>query len=55
VLYSFNLSDAHNAIVGAVGQAIKAGNRTGDIFSANEPDARKIGTREMGDAIAAAI
>ena len=55
LLYSFNLSDAHNAIVGAVGQAIKAGNRTGDIFSANEPDARKIGTREMGDAIAAAI
>ena len=34
---------------------LKQGNRTGDIFSANETGARKIGTREMGDAIAAAI
>jgi isocitrate dehydrogenase len=55
LLYSFDLSDAHNAMVGAVGRAIKAGNRTGDIFSASEPNARKIGTREMGDAIAVAV
>ena len=39
----------------AVGRAIADGCRTGDIFSATEEKARKVGTREMGDAIAAAI
>ncbi len=53
--YSFELHDAAAAIESAVQRAIEAGNRTGDIFSANETGARKIGTREMGDAIAAAI
>jgi len=53
--HSFGLKDAATAIEGAVGKAIAAGNRTGDIFSADEPDARKVGTREMGDAIAAAV
>jgi 3-isopropylmalate dehydrogenase len=53
--YSFGLNDAAAAIEAAVGQAIAAGNRTGDIFSASEAGARKVGTREMGDAIAAAV
>jgi 3-isopropylmalate dehydrogenase len=53
--HSFGLNDAAAAIEDAVARAIKAGNRTGDIFSPHEPGARKIGTREMGDAIAAAI
>jgi 3-isopropylmalate dehydrogenase len=55
MLYSFNEYRAHNAIVEAVKKAIAAGNRTGDIFSAGESGARKVGTREMGDAIAATV
>jgi 3-isopropylmalate dehydrogenase len=53
--HSFGLNDAAAAIEKAVARAIDAGNRTGDIFNPNDPTARKIGTREMGDAIAAAI
>jgi 3-isopropylmalate dehydrogenase len=53
--HSFGLNDAAAAIEKAVARAIEAGNRTGDIFSANELNARKIGTREMGDAIAASF
>jgi 3-isopropylmalate dehydrogenase len=53
--HSFNLRDAHDAIVKAVGKAIANGNRTGDIFNPAESTARKIGTRAMGDAIAAAV
>jgi 3-isopropylmalate dehydrogenase len=53
--HSFGLSDAAGAVENAVGRAIAGGCRTGDIFSATETNARKIGTREMGDAIAAAI
>ncbi len=53
--HSFGLNDAAAAIERAVKTAIEAGNRTGDIFSTSETNARKIGTREMGDAIAAAI
>jgi 3-isopropylmalate dehydrogenase len=53
--YSFGLNDAAAGIEQAVNKAIEAGNRTGDIFSPKEANARKIGTREMGDAIAAAI
>jgi 3-isopropylmalate dehydrogenase len=53
--YSFGLNDAAAAVEAAVGKAIAAGNRTGDIFSASETGTRKIGTREMGDAIAAAV
>jgi 3-isopropylmalate dehydrogenase len=55
LLYTFNDYAAHNAIVGAVQKVIKAGNRTGDIFNLNEPNTRKIGTREMGDTVAAMI
>ncbi|HLX96434.1 MAG TPA: 3-isopropylmalate dehydrogenase, partial [Verrucomicrobiae bacterium] len=48
--HSFGLNDAAVAIEDAVGRAIKAGNRTGDIFNPGEAGARKIGTQEMGDA-----
>jgi len=53
LLHSFNEYGAHNAIVEAVQKVIKQGYRTGDIFSPTELSARKVGTREMGDAIAA--
>jgi 3-isopropylmalate dehydrogenase len=53
--HSFGLNDAAAAIENAVARAIENGNRTGDIFSANEVNAHKVGTREMGDAIAAAV
>jgi 3-isopropylmalate dehydrogenase len=53
--HSFQLNDAAAAIEQAVRKAIEAGNRTGDIFNPAETNARKVGTREMGDAIVAAI
>lgn len=53
--HSFKLNDAANGIEAAVTAVIDAGLRTGDIFNVNEPNARKVGTREMGDAIAAAV
>jgi 3-isopropylmalate dehydrogenase len=53
--YSFGLNDAAAAIDAAVGKVIAQGLRTGDIYNAADPVARKVGTREMGDAIAAAI
>ena len=52
---SFGLNDAAAAIEKAVATAINAGNRTGDIFSANEVGAKRVGTSQMGYAIAAAI
>jgi 3-isopropylmalate dehydrogenase len=53
--HSFGLNEAAAGIEAAVTKTIEAGNRTGDIFSPNETGARKIGTREMGDAIAAGV
>jgi 3-isopropylmalate dehydrogenase len=53
--HSFKLNEAAAAIEAAVGKAIQAGNRTGDIFNPSEANARKVGTKEMGDAIATAI
>jgi 3-isopropylmalate dehydrogenase len=53
--HSFGLNDAAEAIEKAVAKAIAAGNRTGDIYQLNGSTTRKIGTHEMGDAIAAAI
>ena len=57
------LSDEAAALAGSLGmlpsaslgQAIAAGLRTGDIYTPADTAARKVGTREMGDAIAAAI
>lgn len=53
--YSFGLNEAAAAIESAVQHAIESGNRTGDIFSATEVGAKRIGTRAMGDAIAAVV
>lgn len=53
--HSFGLNAGAAAIENAVAKAIEAGNRTGDIFNANETGAKRVGTREMGDAIAAAV
>ena len=53
--HSFGLNEAATAIEKAVTEAIDAGNRTGDIFNPNETGAKRVGTREMGDAVAAAI
>ena len=52
--YSLGLVDAARAIQAAIGKAIDSGLRTGDIYSAQDPNAKKVGTKEMGDAIAAA-
>jgi len=53
--YSFQLNDAAAAIDSAVAKAIDGGLRTGDIFNPADPAAKRAGTREMGDAIAAGI
>jgi len=53
--YSFGLNDAASAIDLAVAKAINAGLRTGDIFNPADSTAKKVGTREMGDAIAAGL
>jgi 3-isopropylmalate dehydrogenase len=53
--HSFGLNEAAAAIENAVTKAIEAGHRTGDIFSPLENNARKVGTQEMGDAIAAGL
>jgi 3-isopropylmalate dehydrogenase len=53
--YSFGLADAAASIDRAVASAIDQGLRTGDIFNPTDPSARRVGTREMGDAIVAAI
>ena len=43
------------AIDSAVATAIAAGLRTGDIFTPEDPNAKKATTTQMGDSIAAAI
>jgi 3-isopropylmalate dehydrogenase len=53
--HSFGLNEAAAAIESAVEHAIELGLRTGDIFSPNEPNVRRVGTRVMGDAIAAVV
>ena len=53
--YSFDLEATADAIEAAVGKAIAQGLRTGDIFTPAETNAKQVGTREMGDAIAAAL
>ncbi len=52
---SFGFNEAAAAIETAVAKAIEAGNRTGDIFSPHEAGAKRVGTREMGDAVAAGL
>jgi 3-isopropylmalate dehydrogenase len=53
--YSFHLEDAAKRIETAVSKVIAAGLRTGDIYSAADPAARRVGTTEMGNAITAAL
>ncbi|MFM7818290.1 MAG: isocitrate/isopropylmalate family dehydrogenase, partial [Verrucomicrobiota bacterium] len=53
--YSFRLEAAAVAVETAVSQVIESGLRTGDIFNPAETGARKVGTRAMGEAIAAAV
>lgn len=53
--HSFNRNDAAQAIENAVAKAIASGCRTGDILSPTETSAKKVGTAQMGDAVAAAI
>ena len=50
--YSFALNEAADAIEAAVRKAIDSGLRTGDIWTEGS---KRVGTREMGEAIAAAI
>ena len=53
--HSFGLEEAAAAIESAVQHAIESGHRTGDIFNPNEPKARRVGTRAMGEAIAGVL
>ncbi len=53
--YSFKLNEAAAAVENAVANAINSGLRTGDIFNPADSTAKRVGTREMGDAIAAAV
>ena len=55
LLYSFDSPEASNSIMNAVRKTITAGYRTGDIFHSSDQTARKVGTKEIGDAIAAAV
>jgi 3-isopropylmalate dehydrogenase len=53
--HSFKDLRAAQAVFNAVGQTIASGLRTGDIHNPGEPGTRRVGTREMGDTIAAAV
>jgi 3-isopropylmalate dehydrogenase len=52
--YSFSLNDAADAIEKAVESVLNAGYRTGDIYQ-DAAEEKKVNTREMGDAIIAAL
>jgi 3-isopropylmalate dehydrogenase len=53
--HSFGLNEAAESIDRAVARAIALGCRTGDIFNPADPSATRVGTRQMGEAIAAQI
>lgn len=50
--YTFGREDAALRIEGAVKKVLAQGYRTGDIF---EPGTKRVGTKEMGDAVLAAL
>ena len=50
--YTFGLDEAAQRVEGAVKKVLAQGFRTGDIY---EPGTQKVGTREMGDAVLAAL
>ncbi|MBM3846174.1 MAG: 3-isopropylmalate dehydrogenase [Verrucomicrobia bacterium] len=53
--FSFGMEAAASAVEKAVATAIHSGLRTGDIYSATDPAAKRTTTTEMGATIAAAI
>ena len=53
--HSLGENEAAAAIETAVAATSTHGLRTGDIFNAEDPNARQVGTAEMGDAIAAEV
>ena len=53
--HSLGENEAAAAIETAVAATITNGLRTSDIFNADDPNARQVGTAEMGDAIAAEV
>ena len=50
--HSFNQEQAATRVEGAVKRVLGQGVRTADIY---QPDCKKVGTREMGDAVIAAL
>jgi 3-isopropylmalate dehydrogenase len=50
--YTFGLEEAAQRVEGAVKKVLAQGYRTGDIF---EPGTTRVGTRQMGDAVLAAL
>jgi len=50
--YTFNQEEAAQRVEGAVKKVLAQGFRTGDIY---EPGTNKVGTKEMGDAVLAAL
>ena len=50
--YTFNQEEAAQRVEGAVKKVLAQGFRTGDIY---EPGTKKVGTREMGDAVLAVL
>ena len=53
--YTLKQPAAAERIEAAVNTALSAGLRTSDIWHAGQPGTRKVGTREMGDAVVAAV
>lgn len=53
--FSFGRPDAAGSVHRAVARVIDGGLRTGDIYSTVDPKAKRVGTSEIGDAIAAAV
>ena len=50
--YSFNMNDQADRIESAIKKVLASGLRTGDIY---EPGCQRVGTKEMGDAVVAAL
>lgn len=50
--YSFGLAEEADRVEAAVRRVLADGLRTGDIF---QPGCRRVGTREMGEAVVAAL
>jgi 3-isopropylmalate dehydrogenase len=53
--YTLKQPAAADRIEAAVKVVLSAGLRTGDIWNATQAGTKKVGTREMGDAVVAAV